>query len=234
MKEKLEKGCYFPDFPVEDLEDNIRKQDVKEALHRGNHKSAEKHAAHLEKAISKEIKKGWNLLLLEEHAMQIPDLEISPMGVAEQLGVSETGEFVEKLRITHDLSFPGIISNESVNSRVRKEELEPIMFGHALLRIIHHIVHLRKRFPDKVIWLRKEDLKSAYRRMHLREQTAKRSVKLSRSSPIVNRVGTSLSHAASPFLKMSYLALIGNLRAINCRKSMTYSFFFSCASHHIE
>lgn len=172
MKEKLEKGC---DFPVEDLDDNIRKQDVKEALHRGNHKSAEKHAAHLEKAISKEIKKGWNLLLLEEHAMQIPDLEISPMGVAEQLGVSETGEFVEKLRITHDLSFPGIISNESVNSRVRKEELEPIMFGHALLRIIHHIVHLRKRFPDKVIWLRKEDFKSAYRRMHLREQTAKRS-----------------------------------------------------------
>ena len=72
--------------------------------------------------------------------MQIPDLEFAPMGVAEQLGVSETGEFVEKLRITHNLSFPAPISMESVNSRVREEELKLIMFGHALQRIIHHIV----------------------------------------------------------------------------------------------
>ena len=62
MKERLEKGC---EFPVDDLDDNIRKRDVEEALHRGNHKSAGKHAAQLEKALSKKIKKGWNLLLLE-------------------------------------------------------------------------------------------------------------------------------------------------------------------------
>ena len=172
LKEKLEKGC---EFPVEDLSEELRQLDLEAALKRGNHKSAEKHAAHLEKAMSKEIKKGWNLLLLEEDAMKIPDLELAPMGVAEQLGVSETGEFIEKLRITHDLSFPAAFSNQSVNSRVNKDELEPCMFGHALQRLIHHIVVLRKRHPDKRIWLRKEDFKSAYRRMHLRARTAKRT-----------------------------------------------------------
>jgi len=45
------------------------------------------------------------LTITGKHVMQIPDLEFAPMGVAEQLGVSETGEFVEKLRITHNLSF---------------------------------------------------------------------------------------------------------------------------------
>ena len=97
------------------------------------------------------------------------------MGVAELLGVSETGEFIEKLRITHDLSFPAAISNQSVNSRVNEDELEPCMFGKALQRSIHHIVILRQRHPDKRIWLRKEDFKSAYRRMHLRARTAKRT-----------------------------------------------------------
>jgi len=103
LKEKLEKGC---DFPVEDLDDEMRRLDLETALHQGNHKSAVKHASHLEQAMSELIKKGWNLLLLEEHALEIPDLELAPMGVAAQLGVSETGEFVEKLRKTHDLSFP--------------------------------------------------------------------------------------------------------------------------------
>ena len=46
------------------------------------------------------------------------------------------------------------------------------MFGHALLRIIHRIVHLRKLHPSKIIWIRKEDLKSAYRRMHVNGKTA--------------------------------------------------------------
>jgi len=97
------------------------------------------------------------------------------MGVLGQLGVSKTGEFIKKVRITHDLSFPAAISNQSVNSRVNEDELEPCMFGKALQRSIHHIVILRQRHPDKRIWLRKEDFKSAYRRMHLRARTAKRT-----------------------------------------------------------
>ena len=65
------------------------------------------------------------------------------MGVVEHLGVTASGKFEEKLRVTHDLSFPGATSEESINSRVIKEELEPCMFGHTLLRIIHYIVNIR-------------------------------------------------------------------------------------------
>jgi len=66
-------------------------------------------------------------LLVEEHALQIPDLEIAPMGVAEQLGVSETGEFIEKLRITHDLSFPAPLKriNELIIVRMAGPEVFP-------------------------------------------------------------------------------------------------------------
>ena len=49
------------------------------------------------------------------------------------------------------------------------------MVGHTILRTIHYIVGLRTRYPDSLIWIRKEDLKSAYRRMHLDEVTAVRS-----------------------------------------------------------
>ena len=89
------------------------------------------------------------------------------MGVAEHIGVQQDGSFAPKTRITHDLSYPGAVSEESINSRVDEEQLDPCMFGHTLLCVIHCIVHLRENHPDTIIWLRKEDAKSAYRRVHL-------------------------------------------------------------------
>ena len=73
------------------------------------------------------------------------------MVVAEQLGVSATGEFVPKKRLTRDLSFPGSYSGKSVNSRILTEKLEPCMFGNNLLRIIHKIVQLRHNYTDNII-----------------------------------------------------------------------------------
>ena len=158
-----------------DIPEIDRKNDLAERLSKGNHKSAIRHENFLGEAMEKEVKKGWAILINEKDATKIPDLELSPMGIAEHLGIAETGEYVEKLRVTHDLSFPGIFSKESINSRVDKEKLEPIMFGHCLLRIIHQIVDLRNRHPTKKIYIRKEDLKSAYRRMHLHSKSALRS-----------------------------------------------------------
>ena len=94
------------------------------------------------------------------------------MSVVEKLGVSESGTFVPKKRLIHDLSFPGAVSDESINSRVIENDLEPCMFGHTFLKIIHKIVHLRQLFPNKIIWIRKEDVKSAYRRIHMQASTA--------------------------------------------------------------
>jgi hypothetical protein len=169
LKKKLSEGAIFP---TKELEESTRIQDLRAMKQRGNHKSARTHEDHLAVAFTKEVEKGWNLILPESEAFNIPHLELAPMGVADQLGISATGEFVSKLRVTHDLSFAQAVSGESLNSRVNKEELEPCMFGHTLLRLVHHIVYLRSKYPTKKIWLRKEDFKSAYRRMHLNAKTA--------------------------------------------------------------
>ena len=172
MKKRLEEGACFP---IKEIDEETRLQDLNAMKIRGNHKSAVKNEDYLSSAFEKEIKKGWILLLPDKDIETIPDLELAPMGVADQLGVSATGDFVKKLRVTHDLSFPQAISGESINSRVKKEELEPCMFGHTFLRLIHHIIYLRQKYPSKIIWLRKEDFKSAYRRLHLNAKTALKS-----------------------------------------------------------
>ena len=169
LQTRLQQGA---EFPLTDLPEEVKQHDLAAALVRGNHKSADKNLPFLAKALQAEVEKGWALILREQDAKLVPRLLIAPLGVAEQVGVSATGEFVAKLRVTHDLSFPGEFSNESVNSRVDKTQLEPCMFGHTLVRVIHRIVHYRLRHPNKIIWLRKEDFKSAYRRLHINAATA--------------------------------------------------------------
>ena len=172
MRKRLKFGALFP---VEDIDEETREKDLQAMKSRGNHKSAILHEEHLSTAFEKEVEKGWILLLPDKELDNIPDLELAPMGVANQLGISATGDFVSKLRVTHDLSFPQEVSGESINSRVKQDELEPCMFGHTFLRVIHHIVYLRQKYPNKIIWLRKEDFKSAYRRLHLGAKTAIKS-----------------------------------------------------------
>ena len=164
LRHKLINGC---NYPLKDLDESIRQLDIIEAKKYGNHKSASRHESFLSNAMAKEVKKGWVIILPDENIEDIPGLVLSPLGVAKHLGISEAGEYVEKLRVTHDLSWPGKVSKESVNSRMNMDELEPIMFGYCLPRLIHYICNLRKHFPSKKIWLQKEDLKSAYRRFHL-------------------------------------------------------------------
>jgi hypothetical protein len=169
LEERLNQGA---EFPIVELSESIRTQDFEAALARGNHKSADKNLKFLATALKGEVEKGWALIINACDAKSFPKLELAPLGVAEQLGISATGTFVSKLRVTHDLSFPGAVSHQSVNSRVEKADLEPCMFGHTLLRVVHRIVHSRLRHPNKIIWLRKEDFKSAYRRLHLKASTA--------------------------------------------------------------
>ena len=57
------------------------------------------------------------MILPESTYKKIPELILSPMGVATHEGITDTGDFIPKKRITHDLSFPGKTSNNSVNSR---------------------------------------------------------------------------------------------------------------------
>ena len=82
-----------------------------------------------------------------------------------------------KHRLTHDQSFVykgG--SGTSVNSRIRKEELVPCMFGSALRRLFNWIVTARMLYPACKIVMTKIDFKSAYRREHLNADMAVKSV----------------------------------------------------------
>lgn len=160
------------EWQVEHLDDKTRLEDLKNAIERGNHKSATKEKEFLSEGSSKEAQKGWQLLLPLNKALEIPGLTMLPMGVVPRLGISASGEFAPKKRIAHDLSFPGFHSDESTNSRAIEELQEPRALGYALLRVIHKIVQLRSKFPNKIIWIRKEDVKSAYRRTHLRPRSS--------------------------------------------------------------
>ena len=123
MKKLLKNGSLWP---IKPLTDSLSKKDLSHALARGNHKSTGVQNSFFSDALSKEIKKGWELIKSKEDGMKIPGIVISPMGVAEQIGISATGEFVPKLRLTHDLSFPGKESGESINSRVEKINLNHV------------------------------------------------------------------------------------------------------------
>jgi hypothetical protein len=139
MQEHLMKGAKLPILAVDE---DTCKNDLHMATVQGNDKSGTEYKKFMVDAAVKEIKICWNLIIPEHSTSEIPNLEIAPLGVADVLGVSASGEFINNLRITHDLPFPGAISGESVNSRVIEEELKPCMFGHALLLEIHYMIYL--------------------------------------------------------------------------------------------
>ena len=163
------------DFDLDDIDDELRWRDLAAAVARGNHKSAKLNNEFLSNALKKEIEQGWMLALPSDCIYEIPGLTLSPMGVATHIGITDTGDFLPKNRVTHDLSFPGAISGLSVNSRIDPSKLEPCMFSHVFSCIIHYIVALRSKYPRTRIWIRKEDFKSAFRRIHFNATTAYQS-----------------------------------------------------------
>ena len=164
------------EFSLNNISEELHRRDLQAAFQRGNHKSANEKCDYLTCALSKEIQKCWNLILPDNCMDSIPHLVFNHMGVATHLGITEYCTFEPKNRVTHDLSFPGKFSGESVNSRVKIDSLEPCMFSYVFLCIIHCIVSLRNKYPQTKIWIRKEDIKSAFRRLHLSATTAYRSV----------------------------------------------------------
>jgi hypothetical protein len=159
-------------FPLESISEEDRVKDFKEALNYGNHRSAVSNHRILMKTMTKESQRGWVLPLLPDHASQLTRATMSPMGIVTQSTINEKGEIIPSNRVTHDLSFPGKFSYESINSRTQMKELSPCQYGHMLLRCIHYIVQLRIANPNLPIVMQKADFKSAYRRVHLNAATA--------------------------------------------------------------
>jgi len=162
-------------FPLRPIDDHLRQQDLLHNLDYKNHKSAGTSST-LAKHMSEEVIHGWSLPLPPEFAIEMKDAEIAPHGMVHQNTITDLGEIVDKERVTHDQSFPGRFSKESINSRIRDDDLAPCLFGYMCKRVIHYIVGCRQRHPSTKIWISKIDWKSAYRRQHLNQKTAVKSL----------------------------------------------------------
>jgi hypothetical protein len=169
MRHTLVHGAHYYLSP---LDEEIRRQDLEAAIEFGNHKSAIKHKHETVAALKKEVEKGWQLPLPMDKLLDIPQIEMAPIGMAEQMKLCSTGERVPSLRLTHNMSMIQKASGTSLNARVETSKLSKCVYGFALSRFINAIVELRRRHPTGIIYLSKFDLKSAYRRVHLQGNAA--------------------------------------------------------------
>ena len=165
MKEIISKGVTYP---LEELPEHLRQEDLKFMIAKGNHKSSshpDNHPTLLDN-YEKEVKMGWMLPVTFESVMKIKGAGVIPVGVAQQFTIDNDGERIIKRRTTHDASFPPP-SNKSINQRMLRDLLEPCYYGHCLLRILHSIHKMRFIHPTIRIFLIKLDLDAAYRRLHV-------------------------------------------------------------------
>jgi hypothetical protein len=138
LKEILDNGASFPLLP---LNDNDHQIDLEFHSSRGNHKSSKRFHDIISKIITEDIEKGYALPLPLSILDKIPNASLAPLGCHKQTTIDAEGRIIPKYRMTHDQTFPGP-SGLSVNLRVQKELLPPILYSFALCRIIHYIVDL--------------------------------------------------------------------------------------------
>ena len=138
---------------------------------KGNHKSASgKCATILATKLAKEVNKGWCIPILPNHALKIPNLEISPLGLTHQASINEQEEIIDKDRVTHELSLPRIASETSINEQMDRDKSTATHYGHMHKQLVHSNVNIRENYPFTKILIRKDDFKSAYRQQHLSAQ----------------------------------------------------------------
>ena len=173
FQDRISEGA---EFPLREISETDRLADVRANLARGNHKSARGHEAKLIEMLKEEVERGWQLPLPREAALEIRGCEVAPLGMVAQTSIDEKGNPIDKLRLTHDQSFnPSGTPGRSVNDRVDTSQLTIARFGKAFSRLLYHISYLRQLWPDDPILLTKVDCKSAYRRIHLKANTAVKS-----------------------------------------------------------
>ena len=172
MSSHISNGC---SYPLEHLEKEKERQDVIEAFEFGNHKGIQINKDLFTEMMNEEIRRGWVIIVPRAKILELENTIISPMNIATQMGINESGNLIEKKRLTHNQSMI-YGSNTSVNSRTIEDELQDVMYGKCILRVIHDIVARRSQHPLNRIFLQKVDYKSAYRRSHLSATAALQTI----------------------------------------------------------
>jgi hypothetical protein len=163
-------------YPLEDYSDDDMALDLTAQLARGNHKSAKQCEGVLTALNTTDVEHGYSFCLPEIALPDITGAAVAPHGVVHQGTINELGQYMSKDRPTHDQSFSARPEGLSINDRCLMEELTPCVFGHSLLRLIHFVLYLRRKYPNTRIFIQKVDFKSAYRRMHLKPDMAAKCI----------------------------------------------------------
>ena len=164
FKQNLSHGIDYPISPLSDVE---CKNMLEHSLQQGNHKSAldDEHRPVVTKLMTQDVELGYGIPLTLEALHKMKQAEVYPVGCQDQLTIDEHGHVIPKKRVTHDLSF-NRKEGKSINQRVKDDELPDVIFGHAMLRFLHLIHHLRWHHPGERILCNKIDVEKAYRRLH--------------------------------------------------------------------
>ena len=172
MKNQLTTGC---SYPMTEISKEAERQDLVEAIEFGNHKGVEENQELFETIMNEEVKKGWVLVIPRKNILSLSNAIASPMNIASQFGIDENGTIKEKKRLTHNQSME-FSSKSSVNNRLIDDQLQDVMYGKCMSRVIHDIVAKRLKHPDRRILLQKIDYKSAYRRSSLSAKAALQTI----------------------------------------------------------
>ena len=78
-------------IPLVDIPDAERLTDVIATLARGDHKSARGHEAKLLEMLKDEVKRGWQLPLPKEAALELPHCEVAPLGIVSPTTIGADG-----------------------------------------------------------------------------------------------------------------------------------------------
>ena len=77
------------EFPLREISDADRLDNVRDNLARGNHKSARGHEAKLIAMLKDEVERGWQLPLPKEAALEIKGCEVALLGMVAQTSIDE-------------------------------------------------------------------------------------------------------------------------------------------------
>eukprot|EP00978_Attheya_sp_CCMP212_P039055 scaffold199454_cov24-Attheya_sp.AAC.1 len=164
MKAILSNGATFP---LEPLDEELRKKDLEEALAMGDHKGAMKQPQALENLMAEDVFRGYSLPIPLEKVTEIAGAIMAPQNVARQNNIDETGQIIKKDRLTHDQSWMFSSGAPSINDRIREDEITPVQFGRTVSHVIHHIVSTRTQHQTKQSYMNKFDWKAPYQREHV-------------------------------------------------------------------
>ena len=140
---------------------------LEHSIKQGNHKSAlsNKHRPTVTKLMTQDVELGYGVPLTLEALHKMKQAKVVPIGCQDQLTIDKHGHVIPKKRVTYDLSF-NRKGGKSINQRVRDDELPEVIFGHAMLRFLHFIHHLRWHHPKERILYNKIDVEKSYFRLH--------------------------------------------------------------------